>query len=123
VHADFALDGMRRRDRSRLPLLTDFYHPGVSPAKAPVLPDEDHGTETAAAPDASSKAQSSNRTPPAAGDKSAVTTPARHPSRRLQLGSAEPTPHVLSAELLSGVDLRDAIDYGQAPVGLPDKGD
>lgn len=114
VHADFALDGMRRRDKARLPVLTDLYHPGLSPAEAPELPPEDHGTRKPAALQVRTTGVASQTEVKAPIERVGV----RRPDGKLQMGSAQPKPHFLPASVLKGVDLRDAIELGQNPVGL-----
>lgn len=111
-HSEFVREGLRARDATRLPVLTDVYYPGVSPLKAPQLPGDD---------EPQGAASSASQQPPAVGPSSqapsAQDAPARHRGKGLQMGAAKPQPHTLPAHVLDGLDMRLAIESGQNPVG------
>lgn len=112
-HSEFVREGLRTRHPQWLPMLTDVYYPGLSPEKAPRLPDEE-GEEQAAQAEGSSATAGGGK---ATASQEPAPTSASVRSKGLKMGSAKPEPHTLPGHVLEGLDLRMAIESGQNPVG------
>lgn len=115
-HSRFVIEGLEKRDPVRLPLMTDVYYPGVSPAKAIQPPRDDAPTAGRANAEGGATAADHGRAA-AQNCVPAPAIPARAPAKGLKMGSAVPEPHTLPAHVLEGVDLRMAIESGQNPLG------
>lgn len=101
---DFGITALRTRNPSRLPIVSDLYQEGVSPAKAPKMPGE---PEVLTIEEAEQMKE-----PPTKGERGSY-----RPNGKLQQGTATPQPHRIPAHVLEGADLREAILTGDTPVG------